>query len=394
MKKFLLMAALVAFAAWLVHHRLFPLWDKEKPAPVAKKTDAPPPPTDPKKDPPRPAPLTDGLALAAEGKCAEALPLLVREIDELDRKGSPDAARHMAALARCYDAVGSADKAAEAWNRLLKRYPEVPERAEAHYWLAKNAVDQAERNKHLDQARACPGDSEGKRKAEAEIALALADQEGKEFEARAELSRVLRAGLPKEKAAVVKERIVELNKKLLWSKRKTPDSIEYVVKSGDTLTQIAQRHKTTVGLIMRINRLANARIREGDIFKLYNCEGCQLIVRKTELTLQLWWKDVFVKEYDVCIGDPEVSPTPEGDHVIKSRIENPPWKDIPAGDPRNILGTRWMGFEKLSSYGVHGTTQPETVPGKKSAGCVRMLNADVEEVYDFAITGTRVTILP
>jgi lipoprotein-anchoring transpeptidase ErfK/SrfK len=75
-------------------------------------------------------------------------------------------------------------------------------------------------------------------------------------------------------------------------------------------------------------------------------------------------------------------------------MENPVWRDKAFGDPENILGTRWMGFKEMTSYGVHGTTQPETVPGKKSAGCVRMLNADVEEVYDFAIGGTKVTILP
>lgn len=398
MRKFLVMVALVAIAAWLVNHRLLTLWRQDRPAEGAKTRSTSSPVAGAKQEAPPPAPLTDGLAMEQEGRHAEAIPVLVREIEELEGKSSPDAPRHVAALARCYDAVNNAEKAEGTWKRLLARYPDAPEKAEAHLWLMKNARSEEERARHLGDVLACPGDSEAKRVAATRVALKLAEEEGKEVEARANLSKVLRAGLPKDLAEEVKGVIVRLNQKLLWSRRETSDAILYVVKAGDTLTQIAQRHKTTVGLIMRINRLPNTRIREGDRLKLFNCEGCELIIRKSELTLQLWWKGIFVKEYPICIGDPENSPTPEGEHAIMSRIENPPWsrdgETIPPGDPRNILGTRWMGFKELRSYGIHGTTQPETVPGRMSAGCVRMRNEDVEEVYDFAIEGTRVTILP
>ena len=400
MKKFLMMAALVAVAAYLVQQRLLPVWSRDKPADVSKTKAPPQPAADAKKDwqsqlaGTPPLHLTDGLALVAEAKFTEAIPVLVREIEELEAKGSSDAPRHVAALARCYDAVGSVEKAAEAWNRLLTRYAQSPEKAEALYWLAKHAVNEAEAAKYLDDATKCEGDSAGKRLAEADAAINLAGQEGKEIEARAELSRVLRAGLPREKAGVVKETLMRLNKGLVWSKRITSDSTEYTVESGDTLIRIAQEHKTTVGLIMRLNRLPNARIRQGDTFKLLRCDGCELIVRKSDLTLQLWRKGLFVKEYPVCVGEPTESPTPEGEFTVGARIIDPPFREIPAGDARNILGTRWMGFKEKKSYGVHGTTQPETVPGKKSAGCVRMLNADAEEVYDFAIEGTKITILP
>ncbi|MEK7866817.1 MAG: L,D-transpeptidase family protein [Planctomycetota bacterium] len=394
MKKFLIMAALVAAASYLVQNRLLPLWSKDKPVDVSKTKTPPSPAADVKKDTPPPLPLTDGLALVAEKKFTEAIPVLVREVDELEAKGSPDAARHIAALAGCHDAVGSVEKAAEAWNRLLTRYPGAPEKAEALYWLARHAVNEEEAAKLRDRARECPGDSEAKRLADADAALDKAAGEGREFEARADLSRVLRAGLPPEKARTVMEELGRLNQRLLWTRIKTPDSIEYEVQAGDTLTRIAQQHKTTVGMIMRINRLASSRIRQGDRFKLISCEQCEVIVRKSDLTLQLWLAGNFIKQYPVCIGDPENSPTPEDEFKVGARMENPPWKDIPPGDPKNILGTRWMGFSTMKSYGIHGTTQPETVPGKKSAGCVRMLNADVEEVYDFAIEGTRITILP
>ncbi|HHN47143.1 MAG TPA: L,D-transpeptidase, partial [Planctomycetes bacterium] len=58
-------------------------------------------------------------------------------------------------------------------------------------------------------------------------------------------------------------------------------------------------------------------------------------------------------------------------------------------------GTRWLGFGNSGpgkGLGIHGTTEPETVPGNVSLGCIRMLNEDVEELYDLAPIGTEVII--
>ncbi len=52
-----------------------------------------------------------------------------------------------------------------------------------------------------------------------------------------------------------------------------------------------------------------------------------------------------------------------------------------------------MGFEDPhADYGIHGTTQPETVGTQSSAGCVRMRNEEVEELFTFLPRGTRVVI--
>ena len=75
----------------------------------------------------------------------------------------------------------------------------------------------------------------------------------------------------------------------------------------------------------------------------------------------------------------------------------PEWKGIPYGDPKNILGTRWMGItdaqKTLKEYGIHGTWQPETVGAYVSKGCIRLLNDDVEELYKIVMIGTPVTII-
>jgi len=46
----------------------------------------------------------------------------------------------------------------------------------------------------------------------------------------------------------------------------------------------------------------------------------------------------------------------------------------------------------LTGYGIHGTWEPETVGSAVSKGCIRMLNTDVEELFDIVPVGTAVTI--
>ena len=56
-----------------------------------------------------------------------------------------------------------------------------------------------------------------------------------------------------------------------------------------------------------------------------------------------------------------------------------------------VLGTRWMGFD-ITGYGIHGTTEPDKIGQQVTAGCVRMRNEEVEELYTLIPVGTEVTI--
>jgi lipoprotein-anchoring transpeptidase ErfK/SrfK len=90
--------------------------------------------------------------------------------------------------------------------------------------------------------------------------------------------------------------------------------------------------------------------------------------------------------------------TPEGTFTVKVKAVNPYYrkKNIPGGDPRNPLGTRWIGFDARNTdgrkYGIHGTNQPSSVGKYISNGCVRMLKADVERLYEKVPVGTKVLI--
>jgi len=64
-----------------------------------------------------------------------------------------------------------------------------------------------------------------------------------------------------------------------------------------------------------------------------------------------------------------------------------------AGGPGNPLGARAM-YLSGSVYRIHGTNNPSSIGKHVSSGCIRMLNADVIDLYERARIGTKVVVLP
>jgi len=66
------------------------------------------------------------------------------------------------------------------------------------------------------------------------------------------------------------------------------------------------------------------------------------------------------------------------------------------GGPDNPLGARalylWQG-KTDTLYRIHGTNEPDTIGHDVSAGCIRMRNADVIDLYERVLTGTKVVVL-
>ena len=86
--------------------------------------------------------------------------------------------------------------------------------------------------------------------------------------------------------------------------------------------------------------------------------------------------------YTIATGKPS-SPTPLGSFVI---IEKAQWGEG--------FGSRWIGLDvPWGIYGIHGTNQPSSIGGNLSAGCVRMRNSDVEDLYDKVSKNTPVVIV-
>ena len=188
--------------------------------------------------------------------------------------------------------------------------------------------------------------------------------------------------------------ISEINRTVMNSTIPAPEKITYTVEQGDTLDGIARAHHTTVGGIQRMNELnpTNATIFPGKKFKLIQGKWSIRISKKNFL-LSLYLDQNLYRVYKISTGKQDR--TPVGNFVIVNKTMQPSWTQepgvvIPYGDPRNILGTRWMGLKPIDrvltdvdGIGIHGTTDPETIGTASSLGCIRLLNEDVEELYDF-----------
>ena len=94
-----------------------------------------------------------------------------------------------------------------------------------------------------------------------------------------------------------------------------------------------------------------------------------------------------------------------GTHKISSKAKWPSWSppaemrqrrpELPAfmaGGPTNPLGARAI-YLGNSIYRIHGTNEPKSIGKSASSGCIRMLNEDVSELYQFVKLGASVTVL-
>lgn len=83
---------------------------------------------------------------------------------------------------------------------------------------------------------------------------------------------------------------------------------------------------------------------------------------------------------------PGWTPPPE---MIKRRPDLPRHME---GGPENPLGARAL-YLGSSLYRIHGTNEPYTIGQNVSSGCIRMMNHDVEDLYDRVRVGTKVIVL-
>ncbi len=116
-----------------------------------------------------------------------------------------------------------------------------------------------------------------------------------------------------------------------------------------------------------------------------------------ELMLRVYDNGKLVKEYPVALGT-YYEKTPVGNYKISYKEQNPTWipgsgfsdkTPVPPG-PDNPLGSRWMEFSP--GYGIHGTNKDWDIQYPVSGGCIRMHNADVEELYELVDVETPVTV--
>ena len=131
-----------------------------------------------------------------------------------------------------------------------------------------------------------------------------------------------------------------------------------------------------------------------------------IIVNTTARRLYLLLGDGQAMSYAVGVGREGFTWT--GRNHVSRKAEWPDWrppaemidrearrgKAIPAfmpGGPDNPLGARAI-YIGDTEFRIHGTTQPWSIGQAVSSGCIRMLNADVIDLYDQVVVGALVIV--
>jgi len=227
------------------------------------------------------------------------------------------------------------------------------------------------------------------------------EREGRLAEARGKYESLMEKAVPTQVLTEAQERLGSVNARLALTPRPMSEKTDYIVKRGDSVDRIARKFGTTVNLVQKSNDISKSGvIRPGDRLRILTGRF-SIVVSKSRKELVLRLNDRFFKSYAVGTGRHDL--TPAGAFRVSDKIVEPPWDrpdgaHLPYGHPENILGSRWMALRAtgdtpdLRGYGIHGTTNDGSIGKAESAGCVRMRNADVEELFDFVPVGTAVKI--
>lgn len=190
----------------------------------------------------------------------------------------------------------------------------------------------------------------------------------------------------------IEARLQKLSNYIYFTASDIKNLPSHVIVSGDNIVNIAKQYDVNKELVELANGMANSSIiREGNKLKIVKGVG-SLKVNKKKHTLLLFLDGIFIKRYRIGLG--KENKTPEGIFKVNAsaKITRPPWTNkqtgieleyTDGGTNGNPLGTHWIPFSDGSGIGVHGTWAPNSIGKDESNGCVRMLNAEVKEVYAF-----------
>jgi lipoprotein-anchoring transpeptidase ErfK/SrfK len=201
-------------------------------------------------------------------------------------------------------------------------------------------------------------------------------------------------GLPEGPARLTTEALLgDLHIRMVFHKIPMQEKVTHVVARGDTLGKLAQQYGTTEELIALSNGIERNLIRLGETLRILNAPF-DAVVDKTRNDMVVTLGGRFFKRY--AVGTGTHSSTPEGDYLITLRLKHPVWyrpdgEEFPYGHPENLLGTHYLKLN-TPGIGLHGTWEPDTIGSQSSAGCVRLKNEMIEELYNLLPEGTSVRI--
>ncbi|HKU04673.1 MAG TPA: L,D-transpeptidase [Bradyrhizobium sp.] len=166
--------------------------------------------------------------------------------------------------------------------------------------------------------------------------------------------------------------------------------------------RIAAAVAVTIGTGIMMSSPAQAR---PELVPMHSAEYSPgtIVVKTGERRLYLILDSGRAMRYPVGVG--RAGKQWAGTTRIDGKYTNPAWSPprevkrdkpnmpdvIPGGSPRNPMGVAAMTLAG-GEYAIHGTNVPGSVGGFVSYGCIRMLNADITDLYGRVSVGTTVVV--
>lgn len=129
-----------------------------------------------------------------------------------------------------------------------------------------------------------------------------------------------------------------------------------------------------------------------------------IVVKTSERRLYLIIDSERALRYPVGVGRAGKQWT--GTAQIEGKYRNPAWSPpadvkrdnpriadvIAGGSPANPMGAAAMTLSGGGQYAIHGTNRPGSIGRFVSYGCIRMYNADIDDLYRRVSVGTPVVV--
>lgn len=185
-----------------------------------------------------------------------------------------------------------------------------------------------------------------------------------------------------------------------------------VIGQGDTLLDVAERHRLGFERVARLNPTLDpwippigAVVRLPSWHVLPDAPPIGLVVNLPELQLYDYGPGASTPEvFALAIGD-ELDPSLVGEFRVGRKRKDPVWNvpesiraerpelpaQVPPG-PDNPLGPYWLTIGR-TSYGIHGTNNRWSIGREATHGCLRLYNDAIERVYARTKSGTPIRIL-
>lgn len=129
-----------------------------------------------------------------------------------------------------------------------------------------------------------------------------------------------------------------------------------------------------------------------------------IVVKSNERRLYLITDYGAAIRYPVAVG--RAGKQWAGTAMIAGKYVNPAWSPpaeiradnprlpnvIPGGSKGNPMGTRALVLDR-GQYAIHGTNKPSSIGTFASYGCIRMHNADIQDLFERVSVGTPIVVI-